>query len=330
VGDLFAGAIVPGMMLVGLYLLWVLGQAVFNPRACPSAQDHATATDVPLAVISPGRLAFALIGPLALVVAVLGSILGGIATPTEAASVGVAGALFLAGLRVSLERNDRLGLAAVGVGLAGLTSACALAGSGLATALGWGGATGLACAVALGGLGVASWVLWREGALRTGLKSTAEITAMVFLILIAAQLFSIVFRELGGDAYIACLLGQIPGGLVGAMLAVMAVMFVLGFFLDFIEITSVVVPIVAPALILMGADPIWLGVMMAVNLQTSFLTPPFGFALFYLRGAAPPSVSTLDIWRGAIPFVALQVLALILIALFPALATWLPSLGVAS
>ena len=157
-------------------------------------------------------------------------------------------------------------------------------------------------------------------------RSTAEISAMVFVILIGATLFSLVFRGFGGDEMVSQLLTGIPGGQWGALIAVMAMMFVLGFFLDFIEITFVVVPIVAPSLFMMGVDPVWLGVLMALNLQTSFLTPPFGFALFYLRGVAPPEVTTAQIYRGAIPFVILQLLALALVAAVPATATWLPNL----
>src|SRR5690606_26319478 len=156
------------------------------------------------------------------------------------------------------------------------------------------------------------------------MRSTIRISSMVFLILVGASLFSLVFRGYGGDDLVREALMNLPGGVVGALLIVMLLMFLLGFVLDFIEITFVVVPIVGPILLAMGVDPIWLGVMMAVNLQTSFLTPPFGFSLFYLRGVAPESLATGDIYRGAIPFVALQIVALALVASFPALATWLP------
>ena len=149
---------------------------------------------------------------------------------------------------------------------------------------------------------------------------------MVFLILIGASLFALVFRAYGGDHYVEALLTSIPGGLWGALAVTMLVMFILGFFLDFIEIVFVVVPIVAPPLIILGADPVWLAILMALNLQTRFLPPPFGFALFYLRGAAPEGVETLDIWRGAIPFIGLQLIMIALVAAIPALATWLPSI----
>ena len=155
-------------------------------------------------------------------------------------------------------------------------------------------------------------------------RSTMKITSMVFAILIGAAMFSLVFRGLGGDDLVHSFLTSMPGGIVGAIITVMLVMFVLGFFLDFIEITFVVVPIVAPVLLQSDISPVWLGIMMAMNLQTSFLTPPFGFALFYLRGVAPPEVSTMQIYKGVIPFVIIQIFALMVLAIFPQLATWLP------
>ncbi|MEM8936235.1 MAG: TRAP transporter large permease subunit, partial [Pseudomonadota bacterium] len=166
--------------------------------------------------------------------------------------------------------------------------------------------------------------LRRERAIAPILDQTSRVTTMVFTILIGAALFSLVFRGLGGDDTVHAALEAAPGGVMGAMISVMILMFILGFFLDFIEITLVVVPLVGPPLLAMGLDPVWLGVMMAINLQTSFLTPPFGFALFYLRGVAPPAVKTAQIYAGAIPFIFIQILALALIALFPAIATWLP------
>ena len=184
-----------------------------------------------------------------------------------------------------------------------------------------------AAVVFLAGIGAGMLVLHRRGFLSLALKSGVHITAMVFLILIGASLFSLVFRGFGGDEIVAELLHTIPGGKWGALIGAMAVMFVLGFFLDFIEIIFVVVPLVTPPLIVMGFDPVWLAILMALNLQTSFLTPPFGFALFYLRGAAPDSVKTIEIWRGALPFIGLQILMILLVAFLPELATWLPSLA---
>ncbi len=261
VGDLFAGALVPGLMLVGLYVLYILGIAFFRPGSMPAHQREAGET------VSFVRVLRALSPPLILIFAVLGSILKGLATPTEAAGVGGMGALLLALSRreLSFERLSEI------------------------------------------------------------MQSTLRISSMVFLILIGASVFSLVFRGYGGDDGVRAILEALPGGVIGAVIVVMLVMFLLGFVLDFIEITFVVVPIVGPVLLAMGIDPVWLGIMIAINLQTSFLTPPFGFALFYLRGVAPPSVRTAQIYRGAVPFVGIQLLALLLLALFPELVTWLPS-----
>lgn len=180
------------------------------------------------------------------------------------------------------------------------------------------------CVGIVWGLSIALWRVYRTGVLQEVMRTTLQISSMVFVILLGASVFSLVFRGFGGDVLVADILKDMPGGVLGAMLAVMTVMFVLGFFLDFIEIIFVVVPIVGPILLQMDISPIWFGVMVAVNLQTSFLTPPFGFALFYLRGVAPPSVTTMDIYRGIIPFVVIQLAGLAVLAAFPDLATWLP------
>ena len=246
-------------MLVGLYIVYLVAIAIFKPQAMPTAAKDPEGPDWM-------ALLMALAPPLLLILAVLGSILKGIATPTEAASVGAVGALLLASLR--------------------------------------------------GELSVAR--------LRGIMQSTTRVSSMVFLILIGASLFSLVFRGYGGDRLVQDVLTSLPGGVFGAVVSVMLLMFLLGFVLDFIEITFVVVPIVGPILLVMGLDPVWLGVMIAINLQTSFLTPPFGFALFYLRGVAPDSLATGDIYRGVIPFVAIQILALAIVASWPSLATWLP------
>lgn len=262
VGDLFAGALLPGLLLVLFYIVYLIAVAVFRPSAMPahSSMDGQA--------VSMSRLLRALFPPLALIFAVLGSILGGFATPTEAAGVGATGALLIALQRrqLSLER------------------------------------------------------------LREVMQSTLRISSMVFFILIGASLFSLVFRGYSGDDGVREILHALPGGAFAAMLVVMLVMFLLGFVLDFIEITFVVVPIVGPVLLAMGLDPVWLGIMIAINLQTSFLTPPFGFALFYLRGVAPATVSTGQIYRGVIPFVAIQLFALLVLAVFPDLVTWLPDM----
>jgi tripartite ATP-independent transporter DctM subunit len=260
VGDLFAGALLPGLLLVALYVAYLVVAAFLKPEVMPAYErgdDDA---------VSVGQILRALLPPLVLIFAVLGSILGGVATPTEAAGVGGMGALLLA-----LSRRE---------------------------------------------ISIAR--------LKDIMQATLKISSMVFLILIGASIFSLVFRGYGGDDGVRTVLEALPGGVIGAVIVVMLVMFLLGFVLDFIEITFVVVPIVGPVLLAMGLDPVWLGIMIAINLQTSFLTPPFGFALFYLRGVAPPSVTTQQIYRGVIPFVAIQIGALLLLALFPEIVTWLP------
>lgn len=325
VSDLFAGAMVPGLILVGLYLAWQAGMAIFNPKASPPL-PRSERRKVPLAEILR-----AFVAPLALIGAVLGSILGGLATPTEAASVGAVGAMMLAALR---SRSTPCARALVVLGFLGLMGAFALR-IGFDLRLGGEGrsfpdmivlgAAFLGAILACVGVLAAAFALYRGRDLAPAMRSTAGIAAMVFVILIGASLFSIVFRGLGGDETVAHILSAAPGDLLGALILVNLVLFVLGFFLDFIEITFVVVPVVAPALIIQGADPIWLGVMIAMNLQTSFLTPPFGFALFYLRGAAPDSLRTIDIYHGVIPFILLQIVGLGLVWAYPALATWLPA-----
>ncbi len=258
VSDLFAGALLPGLGLVVLYLAYVLWVAWRQPARAPALRD--------LTRRSAGDLAKAILPALTLIGLVLGSILAGIATASEAAAVGAVGATAFAGLygRLGLKRLFEVG------------------------------------------------------------TETVKVTAMVFAILVGAALFSLVFRGYGGDDLVHEVLTSLPGGKWGAVVAVMLLMFLLGFVIDFIEIIFVVVPIVGPVLLALGVDPVWLGVMMAVNLQTSFLTPPFGFALFYLRGVAPPEVLTSDIYRGVVPFIGLQLLMLALVALFPVLATGLP------
>jgi len=324
VGDLFAGALVPGLALVLLYVAYQFGVAIFRPQDAPpydAAHFEAEGVEVP-------NLLQAFIPPFSLIIAVLGSILTGIATPTEAASVGAIGALFLAAIKRGEGAKWPVysGLYAI-IGLLFLNSIFDLRIGRTITpmvdqiAI---GAGFLMCALVV--LAVAAAIIRsiNSGILRSVVRSTAQTTSMVFTILIGASLFSLVLISYGSDDIVHNLLSNLGGGRMTALIVVMLVMFILGFFLDFIEITFVVVPIVAPALLLMGVDPIWLGVMMALNLQTSFLTPPFGFALFYLRGVAPLEVTTGQIYRGAVPFIIIQVIALLMIALFPALATWLP------
>ncbi|MFN3292252.1 MAG: TRAP transporter large permease subunit [Gemmobacter sp.] len=330
VGDLFAGSLVPGLLLVLAYALHVVVLAWMRPASAPAMVEQAGAADL----TRGQRWAMfwgGLVAPGALVVAVLGSILGGIATPTEAAAVGAIGATLLAGIRAASGRG-------VGLMLAGVAAAIGLMVingffnllilredfSPTETAMLW-LSFGLVAVMALA-VGLALWHVLRLGVLTAVVETTARICGMIFAILVGASLFSLTFRGLGGEETVHHLLQSLPGGLTGAMIFVMALMFLMGFFLDFLEIVFILVPIVGPSLILLGADPVWLGVMIAVNLQTSFLTPPFGFALFFLRGVAPPSVTTPQIYAGIIPFVAIQILMLVVIALFPVLATGLPHL----
>ncbi len=259
VGDLFAGAIIPGLILVGMYALYLGAVALLQPSRAPAIKVETIDTTGILISITP---------PLVLIITVLGSILLGIATPTEAAGVGALGALILAFLGSSLKPSQ------------------------------------------LGSIA----------------QATTKTTSMVFFILMGASVFSLVFRGYGGDALISELFNNMPGGVAGAMIVVMVVIFLLGFILDFIEITFVVVPIVSPVLMAMGIDPIWLGIMIAINLQTSFLTPPFGFALFYLRGVAPETVRTTHIYKGVTPFIIIQLVMLMILSWQPGLATWLPTI----
>ncbi len=258
VGDLFIGALIPGLVLVAMYILYLLVQARIYPETAPSSSDQP---------IDAAEVLRGLLPPLALIMIVLGSILVGAATPTEAAGIGAVGALLLAIAKGQMDFPR----------------------------------------------------------LQEAMQNTLEITCMVFMILIGAAVFSLVFRGFGGEELIHTFFEDLPGGVMGATLVVMVVIFFLGFILDFIEITYVVVPIVGPILLTMGVDPIWLGIMIALNLQTSFLTPPFGFALFYLRGVAPDSVPTSAIYRGVIPFIILQLLLMVALWFWPTMATWLPS-----
>ena len=328
VGDLFAGALIPGLVLVGLYLIYQLIVSFAFKSVAPAA-------DTPYP--SGRRIATALAAPLILIVAVLGSILAGVATATEGAAVGAAGAALLAGWRLEADAGRSRGVLAriVLAGGAAIVFLVALRLTLDTPALvSTGSPAGLAllavCAVlALAGLAgvIAGLVaLARRRQLTDTLRSSVDITAMVFLIMIGAALFTLVFRGLGGDDWVASMLEAVPGGLTGALLFTFGLIFILGFFLDFIEICLIVVPLVSVPLIIMGADPVWLGVMIAMVLQTSFLTPPFGFALFYLRGVAPPQVTTLDIYKGVVPFILLQLVAVGIVWAMPTLATWLPGL----
>jgi len=266
VGDLFIGAVIPGLLLVGLYMTYILIIAQIKPEWAPQASKEE------LALISKKelytRVLKALIPPLTLMIAVLGSIFAGIASPTEAASVGAVGATIL----TVLHKKFNLGI------------------------------------------------------LREVMKTTTNLTCMVFIILVGATTLGLVFRGLDGDSLVRDLINALPFGMWGVLLIVMSIIFIAGFFLDFIEITFIHVPVLAPIMISMGVDPLWLAVLIAVNLQTSFLTPPFGFSLFYLKGVCPPDVRTMDIYKGIIPFVLIQLIGLGIISVFPETVTWLPRL----
>jgi len=262
--DLFAAALIPGFVLVAAYVLFQLAAGFLFPRMAPPVLLDQEPGDARML----RRVALSLLPPLVLIVAVLGSILGGIATPTEAASIGALGAMLLAAGRRQLTLEN----------------------------------------------------------MRSVVRSTTELSAMIFSILIGAALFALVFRGFGGDTMVHEFLSGFPGGATGALILLMVTVFVLGFFLDFIEIVFIVIPIAGPPLFALGVDPVWFAILMAINLQTSFLTPPFGFALFYLQGVTPPGVGMGDIYKGIVPFIAIQLVVLGVVAMVPETATWLPSL----
>lgn len=322
VGQFFAAAIIPGFVLVMLYLLYILIRGTLRPQDMPTA-------DIGLAKPDRAAVMAAIVPPVLLIFAVLGAILGGIATPTEAASVGAIGALLMAGRKIGI--NPRL----IMLGAAALILLGVLAGiypvrlqrSDIGVA-DWmiGGAYTVLVLIGLFAIGLALQAAIRERVIHEALNSTLTMTAMIFATILAAGFFSLVFIGLGGEERVAHLLENLPGGPTGALLFVMIFVFILGFFLDFVEISVIVLPLVAPSLILMGHDPIWLGVLLAINLQTSFLTPPFGFSLFYLRAAAPPEITTGHIYKGVVPFIGLQAMGVLLVWAMPFLATWLPEM----
>ena len=260
VGDLFAGALLPGVILVLFYISYILLISFIDPKSAPKNKESNIGPENQTKIIS------SLLPPIGLMVVVLGSILLGVATPTEAAGIGAFGALVISYTRKALNKNIILEIS----------------------------------------------------------NSTLKITGMVFFILISASVFSLVFRGFSGDDLVHNFLTELPGDKVSAMIITMIVIFILGFILDFIEITFVVIPIVAPILLGMGFDPVWLGIMIAINLQTSFLTPPFGFALFYLRGVAPDTVKTQQIYKGIVPFVLIQIIMLVVLSIYPEIVTFLP------
>lgn len=326
VGQLFAGSLLPGVLLVGLLIVFQLFYAFLYPSkapAIPRVDDQGRR-------ITVRDLLRALVPPLLLIFLVLGSILGGVATPTEAAAVGAVGATLLAARRIESVRSWPVWGVVLPVALLMVLAAffdmrlgrpegdladrvAIMVGAGLAAA------AGLSLLILLRDL-------TRVGVLQAAAGATTSITTMIFTIVIAASLFSLVFRGLGGEGRVEEWLEMVPGGTAGALVVVMLVIFVLGLWLDYVEIAIIVIPIVGPILMAAGVDPIWFGVLVAMVMQTSFLTPPVGYTLAYLRSVAPPSVSTRMIWVGVVPFIGVQLVAVVIVALFPQIATWLPDL----
>lgn len=325
VGDLFAGAMLPGLLLVGLYLLYTFIISRLRPQSCPPIKasqiegmgDKLTFVDV----------LQSLLAPLMLIVLVLGSILGGVATPTESAAFGAGGALILVELnRENLSTWVRRSFIAAGVAalsllvlrfmgpmpITGHVTPRLVIGS-------------VAFWVLICGLMLAVYQELRYGDLFNVAKTTATMVASIFMIVIGAFMLSLVFRGLSGDEIVADILTSLPGGPPTALLAVMVVIFFLGFILEYIEIIFIVVPIAGPPLMAAGINPVWFAILVSLNLQMSFMTPPFGYALFYLRSVAPPELTTLDIYKSIIPFVIIQLLALGLVVAIPEIATWLPT-----
>jgi tripartite ATP-independent transporter DctM subunit len=264
VGTLFAAAMIPGLMLAGIYVIYILGLGVLRPEMVPAVtkEERDTISRAELW----GKLFRVVLPPIALVCAVLGSIIAGIAAPTEAASMGALGAIVVTAI------GRRM-----------------------------------------------SWAVLRDTT-----YATTRITAMMMFILMCAQAFSLAFRGLQGERLVQDFFAYVPGGTSGAIWFLMLIIFILGFFIEWIEISYIAVPLFLPIFIAANVDMVWLATLICVNLQTSFLTPPFGWALFFLRGVAPPEITTGDIYRGIIPFVGMQIFALVLVFMFPQLALWLP------
>lgn len=320
VGQTFAAALVPGLLLVVIYVLYLLGHAWLIPGDAPAMKR-------PEKDVSRIQVLGTILPPVLLIIAVLGAILGGIASPNEAASVGAVGAILLAGYKQGAPRwlmltgATALGLLAVAAGAKPVRLQRSDAGL---VEFSLGALYGGLAVIGLAAVAVALLALRRQKLMIPALRQTLIVTAMIFATILMASFFSLVFVGLGGEQRVASILEELPGGATAALVFAMIFVFVLGFFLDFVEISVILLPLLIPPLILMGHDPIWLAVLIAVNLQTSFLTPPFGFSLFYLRGAAPKEVTTGMIYKGVIPFIALQAVAILIIWLAPPIATWLP------
>ena len=323
VGQMFAAAIVPGLVLVSVYLVYLIVKSWLWPETAPalSGREYTKPTvfDVAKAVVPP----------IFLIIAVLGSIVAGVATPSEAASVGAIGAILMAGARLGGSVRWMMAGSSAFICLAAVAGIAPVrlqrADAGMQE---WvlGGVCLVLMLVGFTAIKLALQQTLKTKLLGQILTSTMVVTAMIFATILTASMFSLVFIGLGGDERIAWVISAMPGGATGALIFCMILIFILGFFLDFVEISVILLPLVAPSLILMGHDPIWLSVLIAINLQTSFLTPPFGFSLFYLRGAAPAEVTTGQIYRGVIPFIILQAVGITIVWFIPELTTYLPRL----
>jgi TRAP-type mannitol/chloroaromatic compound transport system permease large subunit len=328
-GDMFMGALFPGLVLVGMYIVYILAYALFRPNSAPAVRTEGKWDRAFWA-----QVFFATVPPLLLIFLVLGSIIAGVATVTQAGAVGAAGATIMAGYKLASGRWRYVPL----ILASGAVTAIAVLGRLYDLNVRQLDVTGAQTGVALAGLAVAvlvaalvwsAWRTWRvENTLRDVMSETTKTSALVFVILLGAAMLISAFRAFGGEHLVKDFLTGLPGGFWGQFIIVMAVVFLLGFFLDFIEIAIVVVPIVAPILLMnpeANVTAIWLGVMIGLNIQTSFLTPPFGFALFYLRGVADKTVKTINFYKGVVPFITMQLLSLVIVGYYPALVNYLPA-----
>lgn len=321
VGDLFAGALLPGLLLVGLYLVYVFTVSVVRPESCPPVRRFGE--NEADGVLTAGEVTRALIVPLGLILLVLGSILGGVATPTESAALGAAGALVMVAIdnpvAVGWRRRAFLAVIPAAFLLVFVRAAGGTVAGGPLLYIGM-----AAFAVFLFGIALALWQEFAHGDLMEVARGVTLMVSMLVLIVLGATMLSVVFRGLGGDEMVTEFLQGLPGGTTTALVAVMLVIFLLGFVIEYVEIIFIVVPVAGPPLMAAGVDPVWFAILISMNLQMSFLTPPFGYALFYFRNVAPASLTTREIYASIVPFILIQMAALGLVALFPAIATWLP------
>jgi tripartite ATP-independent transporter DctM subunit len=327
VGDLFAGAILPGLLLVTLYAAYIFIYGFFIDKQPITAQQKADIT--PATEVDFRQVCTVFLPPILLIIAVLGSILMGIATPTEAAGVGVAGTMLIAALNSNNTTKKQHAIILLGVFSAfciAIIVSLQLSSAESSSAALFSVLTLVLSAILVLSLVLSAYQLIKDEILSSALSQSVSVSGMVFAIIIAASMLSLVFRGFGGDEIVNELLSNIPGDRWGALLAVMIVIFLLGFILEFVEILFIVIPLVGPVLLAMDFNPVWLAILIAINLQTSFLTPPFGFALFYYRSVAPASITTVDIYKSVIPFIVIQLLAMAILVMYPQIATWLPEL----